>query len=71
MSDAVRTPSETLMSALSEVEDAEHAMIIIDHGEEGISWHCTSTRTSTKLSLVDFVRECIVDDIRNINRKED
>lgn len=56
--DAKRTPSETLMSALEDVEDAEAVMIIVRHKDD-ISWNGTSDSLSEKLGLVEFVATCI------------
>ena len=41
----VRTPTETLMSALSECETADNCIIILRHKSD-ISWHETTTSQS-------------------------
>lgn len=54
----VRTPTETLMSALSECETADNCVIILRHKED-ISWHETVNSTSDLLGLLTFVETCI------------
>ena len=55
MSDAlIRTPTETLMSALSECETADNCVIILRHKSD-ISWHETTSSTSDMLGLLEFV----------------
>lgn len=58
MAKNVRTPSETLMSALSECETAENVLIIMRH-EGDISWHETNSSRADLLGLLDFVSTCI------------
>ena len=50
----VRTPTETLMSALSECETADNCIIILRHKSD-ISWHETTTSQSDMLGLLEFV----------------
>jgi hypothetical protein len=50
----VRTPTETLMSALSECETADNCVIILRHKSD-ISWHETTTSMSDMLGLLEFV----------------
>lgn len=50
----VRTPTETLMSALSECETADNCVIILRHKAD-ISWHETVNSTSDLLGLLEFV----------------
>jgi hypothetical protein len=54
----VRTPTETLMSALSECETADNCIIILRHKED-ISWHETTRSNSDILGLLEFVLTCI------------
>lgn len=54
MSTPVRTPTETLMAALSECETADNCLIIIRHKQD-ISWHETTTSQSDILGLLEFV----------------
>jgi len=54
VSDQVRTPTETLMAALSECETADNCLIIIRHKQD-ISWHETTTSQSDILGLLEFV----------------
>lgn len=54
MKSQFRTPTETLMSALSECETADNCVIILRH-EQDISWHETTPSTSDLLGLLDFV----------------
>jgi hypothetical protein len=58
MSDAVRTPSETLMSALEECETADQVLIILRHKDD-ISWHTNNASRVDKLGLLDFVTTCV------------
>ena len=55
---AKRTSSETLMTALEDVEDAQAVMIIVRHNDD-ITWNGTSDSLSEKLGLVEFVATCI------------
>lgn len=50
----VRTPTETLMAALSECETADNCLIILRHKQD-ISWHETTTSQSDMLGLLEFV----------------
>jgi len=54
VSTPVRTPTETLMAALSECETADNCLIIIRHKQD-ISWHETTTSQSDILGLLEFV----------------
>ena len=54
----VRTPTETLMSALSECETADNCIIILRHKQD-ISWHETTNSNSDMLGLLEFVLTCI------------
>ena len=54
----VRTPTETLMSALSECETADDCLIILRH-KQGISWHETTNSRCDMLGLLEFVATCI------------
>ena len=53
-----RTPTETLMSALSECETADNCLIILRH-KEAISWHETLNSRVDALGLLEFVSTCI------------
>ena len=53
-----RSPTETLMAALEDVEDAQAVMIIIRHDDD-ITWNGTSDSLSEALGLVEFVSTCI------------
>jgi len=53
-----RSPTETLMSALSECETADDCLIILRHKSD-ISWHETSDARSDVLGLTEFVSTCI------------
>lgn len=55
-----RTPSETLMGALEEIDDCQELMIIKVNREGSLEWHSTTDSIHKKLGMVDFVRECIV-----------
>jgi hypothetical protein len=57
------------MEALEECEDAEHVLIVIDHGEQGISWHCDTDRMSVKLGLSEFVSTCVRDTIAKLKEE--
>lgn len=58
MEDAkIRTPTETLMAALSECETANNCVIILRHGD-AISWHDTLNSRSDMLGLLEFVLTC-------------
>jgi hypothetical protein len=54
----VRTPTETLMAALSECETADNCLIILRHKQD-ISWHETTTSQSDMLGLLEFVSTII------------
>ena len=54
----VRTPTETLMSALSECETADDCFIILRHKQD-ISWHDTMNSRCDILGLLEFVLTCI------------
>ena len=54
MAALVRTPTETLMAALSECETADNCLIILRHKQD-ISWHETKDSLSDALGLLDFV----------------
>jgi len=54
----VRTPTETLMSALSECDTADDCLIILRHKQD-ISWHDTMNSRCDMLGLLDFVSTCI------------
>ena len=62
----MRTPSETLMSSLEEMETAEQCLIIVVHNDGEISWHSSTDRYHIKLGMVDFVKSCLEDNIRNM-----
>lgn len=51
---SARTPTETLMSALSECETADNCIIIMRHKQD-ISWHETTSAQSDVLGLLEFV----------------
>lgn len=69
MTKIVRTPTETLMSALSECETASDCMIILVHDQD-ISWHSTSDSHYQKLGLVEFVATCIRDGIMRMKESD-
>lgn len=54
----IRTPSETLMSALSECEDASDVLIIVRH-KDAVSWHTTCESRIDKLGMLEFVSTCV------------
>ncbi len=54
----VRTPTETLMSALSECETADDCFIILRH-KQAISWHETMNSRCDILGLLEFVSTCV------------
>ncbi len=54
----IRTPTETLMAALSECETADDCLIILRHKQD-ISWHETVGSTSDVLGLLEFVRTVV------------
>lgn len=58
MSENLRTPSETLMSALSECETAENVVIIMRHAGD-ISWHQTTNSRADLLGMLEFVACCV------------
>ena len=58
MAALVRTPTETLMAALSECETADNCLIILRHKQD-ISWHETTNSRADSLGLLDFVITCI------------
>lgn len=55
---SLRTPSETLMAALSECDTAEDVLIIMRHKSQ-ISWHETANSRASLLGLLEFVICCI------------
>jgi len=55
---AVRTPTETLMHALSECETADNCLIILRH-RDAISWHETLNSRADTLGLLEFVSTCV------------
>jgi hypothetical protein len=65
-----RTPSETLMAALEEVETAKDLMIIVIEKDDSVAWHSTTDQLHRKLGMVEFVGECIRDDIRAVREKQ-
>lgn len=69
MSENVRTPSETLMSALEECETAEDVLIIMRHKDD-ISWHSTHMNLSYKLGMPEFVSTCVRHDILSMKEYE-
>ena len=58
MVEAYRTPTETLMAALSECETADDCLIILRHKQD-ISWHPTVSSRATTLGLLEFVTTCV------------
>lgn len=66
----VRTPTETLMAALAECEDADEVLIVIRH-KDAISWHETIDSRAGVLGLLDFVQCCIRGRIMNELRSEE
>lgn len=58
MSIQIRTPTETLMSALEECEDANDVLIIIRH-KDAVSWHTTCDSRIDKLGMLEFVSTCV------------
>ena len=54
----IRTPTETLMAALSECETADNCVIILRH-EQDISWHETTNSRCDTLGLLEFVQTCL------------
>ncbi len=69
MTTETRTPTETLMTALSDCENADNVIIIIDKADE-IAWFCSTPKQSIKLALIEFVRTCLHDNIVQA-RKDD
>lgn len=55
-----RTPSETLMNALDNIDDCQEVMIIKVNSEGSLEWHSTTDSIHKKLGMVDFVRECVL-----------
>ncbi|HEX5426502.1 MAG TPA: hypothetical protein VFW94_23345 [Candidatus Acidoferrales bacterium] len=55
-----RSPSETLMGALEDIDDCQEVMIVKVNRDGSIEWHCTTDSIHKKIGMVDFVRECIV-----------
>lgn len=51
---SIRTPTDTLMSALSECETADNCVIILRHKSD-ISWHNTNDAQSDLIGLLEFV----------------
>jgi hypothetical protein len=60
MSETVRTPSETLMAALEEVENAQDCLIIIVGKDGDMLWHTSTDRDHAKLGMLEFVKQAIV-----------
>jgi hypothetical protein len=54
----VRTPTETLMAALSECETADNCIIVLRHKED-ISWHETTNSRCDSIGLLEFVLTCL------------
>lgn len=54
----VRTPTETLMSALAECETADQCPIIIRH-KDAVSWHETTNSRCDSIGLLEFVLTCL------------
>jgi hypothetical protein len=61
-----RTPSDTLMSALEKVEGANDLMIIVITNDGNIEWYSTTDLLHRKLGMIEFVRECIKENIREV-----
>lgn len=60
MSKNVRTPTETLMNSLEDVETAEYAMIIMLH-EDAVSWHSSTPSMTVNLGLLEYAKVRIKD----------
>lgn len=54
-----RTPSETLMAAMEEVETAQDCMIIIVHKDGDIAWYSSTDSIHRKLGMTEFVKQAI------------
>ena len=65
MTQNLRTPTETLMSALSECETAEYAMIIMLHGD-AVTWHSSTPSMTINLGLLGYAEVRIKDYIRGM-----
>lgn len=60
MSQNLRTPTETLMDAMEQVETAEYAMIIMLHND-AVSWHSSTPSMTVNLGLLEYARVRIKD----------
>lgn len=57
-----RTPSETLMASLEEVETAQDCMIIIIDKSGDIIYHSTTDALHRKIGMVEFVKQALIAD---------
>lgn len=58
-----RTPTETLMDALSECETAEDALILITHSDGTMGSHSTTTQLHKRLGMLEFWATLVRKDI--------
>lgn len=70
MSQNTRTPTETLMSALSECETAEYAMIVMLHND-AVTWHSSTPSMTINLGLLDYAKIRVEEYIRNMPAAEE
>jgi hypothetical protein len=56
------------MAALEEVETAKDLMIIVIEKDGSVSWHSTTDLIHRKLGMVEFVGECLREDIRAVRK---
>lgn len=70
MSHNARTPTETLMSALSECETSEYAMIIMLH-DDAVTWHSSTGSQTINLGLLNYAKIRVEEYVRGMPTEEE
>jgi hypothetical protein len=68
MSEVRRTPAETLMTALEDIEDCEEVMIIRVNGDD-VTWSTTTDRLYKKIGMLRFVLTVLESDIARVREE--
>lgn len=55
-----RSPSDTLMAALEDVEEAQDVLIIFIEKNGDIAWRSTTDSLHRKLGMVELVKQAMV-----------